>query len=76
MMGDLYFSVNLDGDRTLCLAPLTDRRLSMSVQEIDDTSGYFLYEQQGFGEFASIEIIAKILSDDAILRIREAFKMR
>ena len=74
-MGDLYFSVNLDDERTLCLAPLTDRRLSMSAQEIDDTSGYFLYEQRGSGEFATIEIIAKIISDDAVMRIREAFNM-
>lgn len=75
-MDELYFSVELDDERTLCLAPLTDRRLSMSGQEINDPSGYFLYEQRGSGEFATVEIIAQIISDEALLRIRDAFNMR
>lgn len=74
-MSDYYFSVNIDADRTLCLAPLTDRRLGMSGQQIEDLSGYFLYEQHGTGDAASIEIIAKVLTEDAALRLRDMFQM-
>ncbi len=74
-MEDIYFSVNLQDGHTLCLAPLTDRRIAMSGQEIPDTGGYFLYEQKGRGEHADIEVIAHILSEDAVMRIKHAFNM-
>lgn len=74
-MDDFYFSVNLDNDRTLCLAPLTDRRIEMSGQAIEDSSGYFLYEQRNSEEFGGIEIIARVLNDDGINRLRSIFKM-
>lgn len=74
-MEQLYFSVNLDTDRTLCLAPLTDRRLAMAGQELPDTSGYFLFEQHGEGDFARIEILAHVISDDGVSRLRDQFNM-
>ncbi len=74
-MADFYFSVNLEPDRTLCLAPLTDRRISLSGQQVEDTSGYFLFEQRGTGETAGIEIIAKVMDDEAALRLRDMFQM-
>lgn len=74
-MDDLYFSVSLADNHTLCLAPLTDRRLAMSGQEIDDTSGYFLYSQRGTGETALVEVIAKVLTPDAAMVLRDMFKM-
>jgi hypothetical protein len=74
-MSDYYFSVNIDPDRTLCVAPLTERRLDMSGQNVSDTSGYFLYEQHGEGETASIEIIAQVLTEDAAFRLRDIFGM-
>jgi hypothetical protein len=74
-MATFYFTVQLDHDRTLCLAPLTDRRYERSGQELDDTSGYFLFEQRGFGEAADIEIIARAISDEAALRLRQMFNM-
>jgi len=74
-MDDLYYSVSIDADRTLCLAPITDRRLAMAGQEIADTSGYFLYEQQGRGDFASIEILAHVVSSEGVQRIRDMFNM-
>ena len=74
-MDDLYFSVSLDGDCLLCLAPLTDRRLEMAGQEIEDTSGYFLYEQRGDGETATVEILAHVVSAEGALRLRDMFKM-
>lgn len=74
-MDGLYFSVNIDAERTLCLAPLTDRRLSMSGQEIENAGGYFLFEQCGSGDFADVEIIAHVVSEDAVQRLKEMFRM-
>lgn len=74
-MEEFYFSVSIDKDRTLCLAPLTDRNIMISGQEISDRSGLFLFERCGGGENARIEIIAHVISEDAIFRLRDMFKM-
>ena len=75
-MDEYYFSINLDGNRELCLAPLTERQIAMSGQEIADTSGHFLFERSGSDDAMRLEVIAQVLSPDAVLRLREAFKMR
>ena len=74
-MDGFYFSVNLDDNRTLCLAPITDRQIAMSGEEISDQSGYFLFEKSGFDEFGGIEIIAQVFSEDAAIRLSEMFNM-
>ena len=74
-MEGLYFSAPVDDERTLCLAPMTDRRLSMASQDVPDTSGYFLYELIGTGETARVEIIARVISDEAIHRLREMIRL-
>ena len=74
-MDQFYFSVNLDGDWKLCLAPLTDRRLAMVGEEVPDTSGYFLFEQRGSGDYAAIEIIAHVASEAAAERLRAMLNM-
>lgn len=74
-MAEFYFSVSLGNDRTLCLAPLTDRRIAMSEQDVTDPSGYFLFEQTGSDEFGRVEIIAQVFSEDAVFRLREMFGM-
>lgn len=54
---------------------MTDRRLSMAAQDVPDTSGYFLYELIGTGETARVEIIARVISDEAIHRLREMLRL-
>ena len=73
-MAEFYFSVNLDNDRTLCLAPLTDRKIALSGEEIADPSGYFLFETSSSDDSA-IEIIARVQSEEAAFRLRTMFKM-
>lgn len=73
-MTEFYFSVNLDNDRTLCIAPLTDRKIALSGEEINDPSGYFLFETRG-SEDEAVEIIARLQSEEAALRLRDMFKM-
>lgn len=74
-MGEFYFSVPLGDKHALCVAPLSDRRLAMSGQEVADPSGYFLYERRGSGELADVEIIARVVSEEAALRLRDMLKM-
>jgi hypothetical protein len=71
-MEDFYFSVALDDRRTLCLAPLTERRIAMADQDIPDPSGYFLFEKHNTGE---VEVIAQVLSEEAALRLRAMLNM-
>jgi hypothetical protein len=75
-MSTYYFSVNLDNQRTLCVAPLTERRIAMSGQVVPDSGGYFLFEKRGTGESAEIEIIAQALSEDAAFRLKDMLNMR
>jgi hypothetical protein len=70
-MAEHYFSRNIDNNRTLYLAPLTDRDLEMSGQEIADTSGYFLFESQKSNAFERVEIIARVADEEAIFRLRQ-----
>lgn len=74
-MEGFYFSARLDDERTLCLAPITERRLAMASEPVSDPSGYYLYEMQGSGVSARVEIIAHIVSDDAAMRLREMLKL-
>lgn len=71
----LYFSKSIDNDRTLFLAPLSDRRIAMSGQEIENPSGYFLFEQRGSDAVGGIEIIAQAVDDAAALRLVQMFDM-
>lgn len=74
-MANFYFSVNLDNERTLCLAPLTDRKIAMAGVEVPDPSGYFLFERNESDNFGGVEIIAQVFSDEAALRLRDLFNM-
>jgi hypothetical protein len=74
-MATLFFTKTIGNDRTLYLAPLTERRIAMSGQEIDDPSGYFLFEQRGSDAVAGIEIIAQAVDEAAAMRLVQMFDM-
>lgn len=73
-MQGYFFSASLDNDRTLCLAPLCDRFLAASGEDIADTSGYFLFERRA-SDPDSVRILAQVHSDDAALQLREMLKL-
>jgi len=70
-MSEYYFAVKLDSETTLCIAPLTSKRIELSGQRIDDPSGYFLYQTQGGGEPNDVEILARMESEEAALRLKD-----
>ena len=74
-MAEFYFSVNISNEMSLCVAPLTRRRLESSGQEIEDEGGYYLFEKRGSGERAEIDVIAHIVSEEAAFRMRDLLGM-
>jgi hypothetical protein len=74
-MSEFFFSVALDKSRTLCVAPLTDQCITNSGQELNDISGYFLFEKSGTGDRAEIEILAQATSEEAAFRLRQLLRM-
>jgi hypothetical protein len=74
-MAEFYFTTNIDNESTLYIAPLTNKRLAMSGQEIADISGYFLYETCKSQEPNEVRVIAQLLSEEAALRLSRMLNM-
>jgi len=74
-MQEYYFSKKIDSETSLCIAPLTDRRIELSGENIDDPSGYFLYEVKGGGQPHDVNIIAKLASEEAALQLKELLSL-
>lgn len=74
-MTEFYFSTNLDNNRTLHIAPLTDRLIAESGQDVPDPSGYFLFERRRADGPVRVEIIAQVMSEEAALRLRDMLAM-
>jgi hypothetical protein len=75
-MAEYYFSTKVDSDTTLCIAPLTEKRIALSGQDIADTSGYFLYQTRGEGEPGEVEILARLESEEAALRLKDMLALK
>jgi hypothetical protein len=71
-----YFSANLDNNRILCIAPLSNRRIEYSGERLDDVSGYFLFEANRDPEPHSTRILARIVSEEAAIELSEMLNMR
>jgi hypothetical protein len=72
---EIYLGVQLDEDRVLCVAPLTNRNIELSGQDIEDKSGYFLFEKRGRDETQDVEILAHLISEEAALRMARMLNM-
>jgi hypothetical protein len=75
-MAEYYFSAKVDSDTTLCIAPITKKRLELSGQDIGDPSGYFLYQTKGGGEPGDVEIIARLESEEAALKLKDMLALK
>jgi hypothetical protein len=76
-MAEYYFSARIDSDTTLCIAPLTDRRIELSGEDtLEDTSGYFLYELKGGDEPTEVRILARLASEEAAFELRHMLSLR
>jgi hypothetical protein len=74
-MGQYYFSKEIDSETKLCIAPLTNKRIELSGDTIDDPSGYFLYEIKGNGDPYDVYIIARLASEEAAIHLKDMLAM-
>jgi len=74
-MEEYYFSANVDNETTLHIAPLTDEKIDLSGQVLNDRSGYFLYETRHSQQPTGVRIIAQVLSEDAALELSRILKL-
>ena len=74
-MALFFFSKKLENGKTLYLAPLTERLLMHCADEIEDPSGYFLFERVERGHLMDVEILARVPTDDAAFRISRMMGM-
>lgn len=74
-MDEFYLSVQVDEDRTLCVAPLTNKNIALSGQTVEDPSGYFLFEKHGTDETLDVTILAHLVSEEAALWMGRLLKM-
>jgi hypothetical protein len=66
---DYYLSAQVDQETTLCISPMTARRLALSCDEVEDESGHFLYVIRGGDEPREVEILARLTSDEAVFKL-------
>ena len=74
-MAEYYFSKEIDSETRLCIAPLTDKRIELSGEVVDDPSGYFLYEVKGGGEPDEVRILARIASEEAAFQLKQILEL-
>ncbi len=75
-MAELYFSAKVGKDAVLCISPLSDTKAEMSDEKIEDRSGYFLYELINNDEVREIEILARVPSDEAAVRLKNLLGLK
>lgn len=72
---NLYFSTQRDDGTKIYLCPLSSRRQASLAVPIEDASGYFLFEERVNGSFVEIEILARVDTDDAAMKLSRIFGM-
>lgn len=75
-MDECFLSATQDDGSLLCLAPLTNRQIAASDIEIDDLGGVYLFEERGADGGREITIIARVMSEEAALRLQTKFNLR
>lgn len=74
-MASYYFSRKTATDTVLCISPMSDARIELSGEEVADQSGYFLYELKGGAQPGEVEILARLQSEEAAMRLKQMLKL-
>lgn len=74
-MDAIYLSASVDDNASLCIAPLTKRRILASGQDPNDAAGYFLFQCQE-DDPDSVEILARVESEAAAVRLGALLRLR
>ena len=71
-----YFTLQVDSNTKLTISPIADWEIDASGQHLDDESGYFLIETRQTCGLEEVRIIARLMSPDAALELRQMLNMR
>lgn len=74
-MAELYFTANIEDGKRLSIAPITSSKLARCPEPPEDTSGYFLMEEQMQEPNGMVTILARISNAEAAYRIGRVFCM-
>ncbi len=74
-MEHYFLSADQEDGTVLCMAPLTSRQMQVSDVDIDDPSGVFLYKQTGKDYPTKVQIIARVLTEEAAIMFQSVFKL-
>ena len=74
-MADLYLTGTAPDGKRLMISPISSKKLARCPEPPNDTSGYFLMEDQGDGPNAVLTILARIADAESAFRIGRLFSM-
>jgi hypothetical protein len=73
-MENLSLSALMEDGREICISPISRETFDASeLEALGDDCGYFIYEVDGNRLSAGIEILAKVASYEAALRLVDIF---
>ena len=73
-MDAVYLSASVAENASLCIAPLSKRRMLAAGEEPGSASGYYLFQYRD-GDPDNIEILARCDSEDAALKLGQLLKL-
>lgn len=68
-MAELYLTGKAPNGKRLIIAPITSKKIARCPDPQEDTSGYFLMEDQGDGPTAELTILARISDSESAYRL-------
>lgn len=73
-MQEYYFGVPVSNAKTLCVGPITREEANSVDVSFCDGLGYYLYVADAGDDPASVEVLAKLASEDAAFRLSALLK--
>lgn len=74
-MADLYLTADMADGKRLSIAPISSSKLARCPEPPEDTSGYFLTEENLAEPLGAVTILARIFDADAAFKIGRMFSM-
>ena len=73
-MQEYYFGVPISNAKTLCVGPITREEANSVDVSFCDGLGYYLYVADSGEQPATIEVLARLTSEDAAFRLSALLK--
>ena len=74
-MSDLYLTADTADGKRLSIAPISSAKLARCPEPPEDTSGYFLTEEDRTEPMGVVTILARIVDAEAAFKIGRMFSM-